>query len=77
MSLPTLYYSDPSGNLAQQLLLASFLNIELRLEHKAPLTLVDQKLIITDPNAISIHLAASSGLLGSSAFDQVEVYSWL
>jgi glutathione S-transferase len=53
------------------------LSLEETNRKETPLTLVDQKNVTTDTNAISMRLAGSSALLGHTPREQVEVYSWL
>jgi glutathione S-transferase len=46
--------------------------------HKQPpLYLVDDNLILNDPNAISMYLAGSSNIIGHNLAEQMEVYLWI
>lgn len=69
--MPNIYYTDYSNqDFTQQRIVAAFLNLELpaqQIPNKySPLILVDGKLVMYESNAISIHLAQGTKLLGSS-----------
>ena len=80
--MQTIYYSNLSSpDTLQQLVVAAFLNKDIRTQAIAPksvsLCLVDSALILEDPNAISYHLAKESPLLGHDLEEQTDIYSWL
>lgn len=67
--MPTLYYTDISNpDLPQQRITAALAGLDLQIQpiptKHAPLALVDGKLVLYQSNAISLHLANGSKLLG-------------
>ena len=67
--MQTLYHSDfSSSNFLQQLIVADFAGKQIPQQpiptKTTPLCLVDQTLILEEPNSISYHIATGSKLVG-------------